>query len=60
MLGGGVSNLERLYTSVPRLWQRYVFSDTVRTRLLPPVHGDSSGVRGAAWLGRNRSLAAPA
>ena len=60
VLGGGVSNLERLYTSVPRLWQRYVFSDTVRTRLLPPVHGDSSGVRGAAWLGRNRSLAAPA
>jgi fructokinase len=60
VLGGGVSNLERLYSSVPRLWQRYVFSDTVRTRLLPPVHGDSSGVRGAAWLGRNRSLAAPA
>jgi fructokinase len=52
VLGGGVSNLERLYTSVPKLWQRYVFSDTVRTRLLPPVHGDSSGVRGAAWLGR--------
>jgi fructokinase len=60
VLGGGVSNLERLYASVPRLWQRYVFSDTVRTRLLPPAHGDSSGVRGAAWLGRNRSLAAPA
>jgi fructokinase len=59
VLGGGVSNLERLYTSVPALWQRYVFSDTVRTRLVPPVHGDSSGVRGAAWLGRYRALAAP-
>jgi fructokinase len=60
VLGGGVSNLERLYTSVPALWQRYVFSDTVRTRLVPPAHGDSSGVRGAAWLGRYRALAAPA
>jgi fructokinase len=59
VLGGGVSNLERLYRSVPALWQRYVFSDTVRTRLVPPVHGDSSGVRGAAWLGRYRALAAP-
>ncbi len=58
VLGGGVSNLERLYASVPAIWQRYVFSDTVRTRLLPPVHGDSSGVRGAAWLGRRRALVA--
>lgn len=58
VLGGGVSNLERLYASVPAIWQRYVFSDTVRTRLLPPVHGDSSGVRGAAWLGRGRVLVA--
>jgi len=57
VLGGGVSNLERLYTSVPARWQRYVFSDTVRTRLLPPRHGDSSGVRGAAWLGRNLARA---
>jgi len=57
VLGGGISNLERLYASVPALWQRYVFSDTVRTRLLPPMHGDSSGVRGAAWLGRNRAAA---
>ncbi len=53
VLGGGVSNLERLYASVPARWERYVFSDTVRTRLLPPRHGDSSGVRGAAWLGRD-------
>jgi fructokinase len=50
VLGGGLSNLGRLYESVPRLWSRYVFSDRVDTRLLPPLHGDSSGVRGAAWL----------
>jgi len=51
--GGGVSNVQRLYRNVTGRWHRYVFSDTVRTRLLPPVHGDSSGVRGAAWLGRD-------
>jgi fructokinase len=50
VLGGGLSNLESLYTNVPRLWEVFVFSDSVHTRLLPPVHGDSSGVRGAAWL----------
>ena len=50
VLGGGMSNVARLYTEVPRLWSRYVFSDRVATRLAPPVHGDSSGVRGAAWL----------
>ena len=50
VLGGGMSNAGRLYTDVPRLWTRYVFSDHVATRLAPPVHGDSSGVRGAAWL----------
>jgi len=50
VLGGGLSNLDRLYAKVPRLWTAQVFSDTVRTRLLPPRHGDSSGVRGAAWL----------
>jgi len=59
VLGGGLSQLERLYESVPRIWQGYVFSDTVRTALRAPLHGDSSGVRGAAWLGRNRSLMAP-
>jgi predicted NBD/HSP70 family sugar kinase len=53
VLGGGLSKLERLYTNVPRLWARYVFSDQVVTRLLPPRHGDSSGVRGAAWLWDN-------
>ena len=50
VLGGGLSNVARLYGGVPRLWGAHVFSDEVRTRLLPPVHGDSSGVRGAAWL----------
>jgi fructokinase len=50
VLGGGMSQIERLYESVPRLWQAWAFSDRVDTRLKPPVHGDSSGVRGAAWL----------
>ncbi|MCX7673430.1 MAG: ROK family protein, partial [Thiobacillaceae bacterium] len=50
VLGGGLSNLARLYANVPRLWGRWVFSDRVDTRLEPPLHGDSSGVRGAAWL----------
>jgi fructokinase len=50
VLGGGMSNLQRLYTEVPALWGAYVFSDRVETRLAPPVHGDSSGVRGAARL----------
>src|SRR3989441_8586329 len=50
VLGGGMSNIERLYTEVPRRWARYVFSDQVATRLVRNAHGDSSGVRGAAWL----------
>ena len=50
VLGGGLSNVARLYANVPRLWQPYVFSDVVTTRLARAVHGDSSGVRGAAWL----------
>jgi fructokinase len=50
VLGGGLSNVARLYSNVPRLWDRFVFSDTVVTPLVPPRHGDSSGVRGAAWL----------
>lgn len=50
VLGGGLSKIRRLYGEVPRLWSRWVFSDRVETRLLPPVHGDASGVRGAAWL----------
>jgi fructokinase len=50
VLGGGMSNVSRLYDNVPKLWTKYVFSDHVATRLVPPKHGDSSGVRGAAWL----------
>jgi len=50
VLGGGLSQIEHLYRRVPELWGAHIFSDTVRTRLLPPRHGDSSGVRGAAWL----------
>ena len=50
VLGGGLSNIERLYQNIPALWGKWVFSDTVRTRLLRNTHGDSSGVRGAAWL----------
>jgi predicted NBD/HSP70 family sugar kinase len=50
VLGGGVSNIDSLYERVPRLWQEYVFSDVVKTRLVKAKYGDSSGVRGAAWL----------
>lgn len=50
VLGGGISNIESLYTEVPALWGDYVFSDQVHTRLRRHRHGDSSGVRGAAWL----------
>lgn len=50
VLGGGVSNIDSLYDEVPRLWQSHVFSDRVDTPLLKAKHGDSSGVRGAAWL----------
>ncbi len=50
VLGGGLSNLERLYKRIPEQWDKYVFSDCVKTQLAPPRYGDSSGVRGAAWL----------
>jgi fructokinase len=50
VVGGGLSNVERLYVNVPRLWSPFVFSDHVSTRLVRAMHGDSSGVRGAAWL----------
>ena len=48
VLGGGVSNNQRLYTSVPRLLPRYVYSPIVETPIVPAKHGDASGVRGAA------------
>ena len=53
VLGGGMSNITRLYRNVPKLWEQYIFSDHVATKLAPPAHGDSSGVRGAAWLWNN-------
>jgi fructokinase len=50
VLGGGLSNIDRLYERVPVLWAPHVFSDRIATRLARAAHGDSSGVRGAAWL----------
>ena len=50
VLGGGLSNVERWYATVPQHWTQWVFSDRVDTQLVRHVHGDSSGVRGAAWL----------
>ncbi len=50
VLGGGMSRVPSLYERVPALLGRFVFSDRVETPLLPPRHGDASGVRGAAWL----------
>ena len=50
VLGGGMSNVQQLYESVPRLWGAWVFSDRVDTKLVRNAHGDSSGVRGAARL----------
>ena len=50
VLGGGLSNIARWYRNVPALIQRYVFSDGVETPIVRALHGDSSGVRGAAWL----------
>ena len=57
VLGGGLSRMNHLYTDLPKLWGQWVFSggasDPVRTRLVQSLHGDASGVRGAAWLGRD-------
>lgn len=52
VLGGGLSKIEQLYVRVPQLWARYIFSEpeSIATKLVPPKYGDSSGVRGAAWL----------
>lgn len=58
VLGGGLSNLARLYRSVPALWRHYAFSDEITTALKPARHGDSSGVRGAAWLWAEHEVAA--
>lgn len=62
VLGGGLSRMAATYTAVPALWGTWVFAggvrEPVRTRLLPALHGDASGVRGAAWLGRDAALLA--
>jgi len=52
VLGGGLSRMSLLYGRVPELWKKYVFSESelIVTKLVPPRFGDSSGVRGAAWL----------
>jgi len=50
VLGGGISNVKRLYKNVPGIWSEFIFSDVVNTKLVAPMYGDSSGVRGAAWL----------
>jgi fructokinase len=50
VLGGGLSNMAHLYSDVPPLLKRYVFSDVIETPVVKNMHGDSSGVRGAAWL----------
>lgn len=50
VLGGGLSNIDALYEKVPMLWATHTFSDTLETKLVKASHGDSSGVRGAAWL----------
>src|SRR5579883_3112415 len=50
VLGGGLGHIASLYNDVPRRWSAYAFSDEIATRLVPPRHGDASGVRGAAWL----------
>lgn len=57
VLGGGLSSLEPIYRELPQRLPRYVFSDSCQTPILPPVHGDSSGVRGAAWLWRPEEVA---
>lgn len=60
VLGGGLSNLEAIYTEIPNRWLGYVFSDVVTTPIRPPEYGDSSGVRGAAWLWEPKeSVSAP-
>ena len=53
VVGGGVSNIQRLYANVPQLWGEFITSDTITTLLRSSHYGDSSGVRGAAWLGRD-------
>jgi fructokinase len=57
VLGGGLSKMDALYRLIPEKLAAHVFSPIVHTRVLPPAHGDSSGVRGAAWLWPERASA---
>ena len=50
VFGGGLSNVDALYSNIPKIWSKYIFSDVIETRLVKNKHGPSSGVRGAAWL----------
>jgi fructokinase len=50
VIGGGLSRIDAIYREVPRLWDAWVFSDEIATRIVPAAFGDASGVRGAAWL----------
>lgn len=52
VLGGGLSNIDSLYEDIPAIWGQYVFSDDVKTKIVKNQYGDSSGVRGAAWLNK--------
>jgi predicted NBD/HSP70 family sugar kinase len=57
VVGGGLSNIDEIYTETPQRWQTWIFSDRpTNTHLLPAMHGDSSGVRGAAWLPRTHEM----
>jgi len=56
VIGGGMSNIRRLYENIPERWEQWVFSDRVNTKLISPKYGDSSGVRGAAWLWDSKVL----
>ena len=56
VLGGGLSNVPRWYSTVPKIWTKYVMSDHVVTRLVPPKYGDASGARGAAWLWNDKHI----
>ena len=59
VLGGGLSNIGRLYRNLPALLDSRCFSDAIATPIRPARHGDSSGVRGAAWLWRPEEIEIP-
>jgi fructokinase len=50
VLGGGMSNIDFIYENINDALKKYVFTDTLHTKVVKNIHGDSSGVRGAAWL----------